>query len=162
MKGKYNEIIRPAIVDAQQLIKKELKYKGVGMLTSIIPKCLLEDESLVELKDMGIKFEEGSIVLGKCKINCIKVYNLTETQVFDKLESNRLDEAIGSVTDAELKTYSSRNLSIIFSKLRSVANIKDKDLRTAAVCSLLAAVNSLACIDPRQASRFLPIIRGIN
>lgn len=132
------------------------------MLTSIIPKCLLEDEALVELKDMGVKFDEGSVKLGGCKVNCIKVYNLTETQVFDKLENKNMNEAIGGVSDAELKTYSSRNLSIIFSKLRLVANIKDKDLRTTAVCSLLAAVNSLAGIDPRQAQRFLPIIRGIN
>jgi len=128
------------------------------MLTSIIPKFLLEDEAITELRDMGVKLAEGSVIIGRCKVNCIKVYNLTETQVFDKLDT-KLNEA---VSDAELKTYSSRNLSVIFSKIRMVANIKDKDLRTTAVCSLLAAVNSLACIDIRQASRFLPIIRGIN
>ena len=137
------------------------------MLTSIIPRFLLEEEALTELSDMGVKFEKGSVTLGRCKVNCIKVYNLTETQVFDKLESkSALNEAgkgnINDATNAELRTYSSRNLSIIFSKLRLVTNIKDKDLRTAACCSLLAAVNSLAVIDPRQASRFLSLIRGIN
>ena len=134
------------------------------MLISIIPKCLLEDESLIELKDMGVKFQEGSIVIGKCKVNCVKFYNLSETQVFDKLERKSMSEASVSdkVSDAELRTFSSRNLAIIFSKLRQVQNIKDKDLRCAATCSLLAAVNSLGSIDPRQASRFLPIIRGIQ
>ena len=130
------------------------------MKISIIPTCLLEDEALVDLRDAGVKFEEGSVVLGGYKVNCIKVYNLTESQVFDKLESKALLEA--KATDAELKTYSSRNLAILFTQLRKVQNIKDKDLKCAACCSLLAAVNSLAVIDPRQASRFLPIIRGIN
>lgn len=130
------------------------------MKISIIPTCLLEDEALVDLKDAGVKFEEGSITMGGYKIKCIKVYNLSENQVFDKLESKALLES--KVTDAELKTYSSRNLSIIFTQLRKVQNIKDKDLRCAACCSLLAAVNSLAVIDPRQAQRFLPIIRGIQ
>ena len=89
---------------------------------SLIPKCLLETEELTTLRDMGISFEEGSVIVGKCKVNCIKVYNLTETQVFDKLESkSALNEAgkgnINDATNAELRTYSSRNLSIIFSKL---------------------------------------------
>ena len=126
----------------------------------MIPTCLLEDEALVDLKDAGVKFEEGSVILGGYKVNCIKVYHLTESQVFDKLESKALLET--KATDAELKTYSSRNLAILFTQLRKVQNIKDKDLKCAACCSLLAAVNSLAVIDPRQASRFLPIIRGIN
>lgn len=132
------------------------------MLVSIIPKCILEEEALVELKDMGVKFDEGSITIGRCKVNCIKVYNLTETQVFDKLETKALLEARERPTDAEVKTYSSRNLAILFLKIRQVAQIKDKDLRCSAVCSLLAAVNSLATIDPRTATRFLPLIRGIN
>ena len=29
------------------------KLKECGMITSIIPKCLFEDEALIELKDMG-------------------------------------------------------------------------------------------------------------
>ena len=133
------------------------------MLVSIVPKFLLEEEALVELKDMGVKYEEGYVVVGKCKVNCIKVYNLNETQVFDKLEKNSLMEAsvADKVSDAELRNYSSRNLAILFSKIRQVANIKDKDLRCTAVCSILAAVNALASIDPRQANRFLPMIRGI-
>ena len=130
------------------------------MIISIIPKCLFEEEAITELKDMGVKFDEGSVVIGKCKVNCIKVYNLTENQVFDKLESKRLLEA--NVSDAELKTYASRNLAIIFLKLRQVQQIKDKDLRCSATCSLLAAINSLAVIDARMAQRFLPIVRGIQ
>ena len=133
------------------------------MLISIIPKFLLEEEAPTELQDMGVKLEEGTVTLGNHKIDCIKVYNLTECQVFDKLESKSLLEHMNEdkASDAEMKTYSSRNMSIIFMKLRQVANIQDKDVRQAAVCSLLAAVNSLAVIDPRTASRFLPLIRSI-
>lgn len=127
-------------------------------IVSIIPKCLLETEDLTTLKDMGIQFEEGSIKMGTCKVNCIKVYNLTETQVFDKLDSHSLLEA----TDAQKNSYASRCMSIIFLKLRQVTSMKDKDLRCTAVCSLLAAVNSLAAIDMKTANRFLPLIRGIN
>lgn len=127
-------------------------------ITSIIPKCLLETEDITTLKDMGIQLEEGSITLGRCKVNCIKVYNLTETQVFDKLDSHTLLEA----TDAQKNSYASRCMSIIFLKLRQVTTIKDKDLRCSAVCSLLAAVNSLASIDMKTANRFLPLLRGIN
>ena len=130
------------------------------MITTVIPRFLIEEEALTELADMGIKFREGSVTIGKCKIGCVEFYNLTETQVFDKIESKALLE--NKASDAELKTYSSRNLSIIFNQLRKVNNIKDKDLKCAAACSLLAAVNSLAVIDARQAQRFLPIIRGIN
>lgn len=128
------------------------------MIISYIPKCLLEDEAPNQLRDMGVKLEEGSITLGKCKVNCIKVYNLTETQVFDKLDSISLMEA----TDAQKNSYASRCMSIIFLKLRQAQTIKDKDLRCAAVCSLFAAVNSLAAIDMKTANRFLPLIRGIN
>lgn len=145
-----------------ELNEKYNNLKGKIMLTTIIPKCILEEESLVELKDMGVKFDEGHVIVGKCKVNCIKVYNLTENQVFDKLAAKSLNEAASTATESELKSYSSRNMAIIFTQLRKVQNIKDKDVRCAATCSLLAAVNSLAVIDPRQASRFLPIIRGIN
>lgn len=127
-------------------------------LASYIPKALLEDEEIVTLKDMGVKLEEGSITLGKCKVNCIKVYNLTETQVFDKLDSHVLLES----TDAQKTSYAQRCMSVIFLKLRSVAQIKDKDLRQAATCSLLAATNALAAVDIKVANRFLPLIRGIN
>ena len=153
-------------INKVKLIIKNIgdKLKGFGMINSIIPKFLLEDEALIELKDMGVEFEEGHVIVGKCKVNCIKVYNLNETQVFDKLEKKSILEASVSdkVSDAELRTYSSRNMAVIFSRIRQVANIKDNDLRCAAVCSILAAVNALASIDPRQAGRFLPMIRGIN
>ena len=47
-------------------------------------------------------------------------------------------------------------------KVRQAQMIQDKDVRCAAVCSLLAAVNALAAIDIKTANRFLPLIRGIN
>ena len=125
---------------------------------SYIPKCLLDEEAPNQLRDMGVELEEGSITVGRCKVNCIKVYNLTETQVFDKLESVSLLEA----TDAQANNYGNKCMSIIFLKLRQAQSIKDKDLRCAAVCSLFAAVNALAAVDMKTANRFLPLIRGIN
>jgi len=85
---------------------------------------------------------------------------LTETQVFHKLEKRRLLE--GKTSDVELKTYSSRNISILLMKLRQVANIKDKDIRYSAYFSLLVVINLLDILDSSTTSRFLPIIRGIN
>lgn len=125
---------------------------------SIIPKCLLENEAVTTLRDMGVRLEEGHVNIGKCKVNCIKVYDLTETQVFDKLDAHSLLEAV----DAEKNSYANRCMSVIFLKLRQVATIKDKDLRCSAVCSLLAAVNALAAVDIKTANRFIPLIRGIN
>lgn len=127
-------------------------------LISIIPKCLLEEEDIITLKDDGVLLEEGSITIGKCKVNCIKVYNLTETQVFDKLDSHSILES----TNAEKNSYASRCMSIIFLKIRQASAIKDPNIRCAAVCSLLAAVNGLASIDIKVANRFLPLLRGIN
>ena len=127
-------------------------------IISIIPKCLLENEDISTLKDLGIHLEEGSVTIGRCKVNCIKVYNLTETQVFDKLQSRTLLES----TDAENKSYANRCMSVVFLKLRQAQTIKDKDLRTVAVCSLLAAVNALAAVDVKIANRFLPLIRSMN
>lgn len=127
-------------------------------VTALIPKCLLEDEGVTTLKDMGVHLEEGHVNIGKCRVNCVKVYNLTETQVFDKLDAHTLLEA----TDAEKNSYASRCMSVIFLKLRQAATIKDKDLRCTAVCSLLAAVNALAAVDLKTANRFIPLIRGIN
>lgn len=131
------------------------------MITSIIPKFLLEEESIIELQDMGIKLDEGSINLGKLKIPCIRVHNLTECEVFDKLETKALHEVNGP-NIGEMRTFVSRNLAILFIKVRQVANMKDKDARCAATCALLASVNSLATIDVRSASRFLPMIRAID
>lgn len=156
----YEELIQPEINKIKALQNK-IKRKR-GMITSIIPKFLLEEETLIDLKDKGVKFESGSVVVNGYKVDCIKFYNLTECQVFDKIEHNSLLEAATEGrSEAEAKAYASRNLSIIFNKVRAVANIKDRDLRVTATCSLLAAVNGLAAIDFRQASRFLPMIRGI-
>lgn len=127
-------------------------------VTTIIPTCILEDEDIVTLRDMGVQLEEGSVILGGCKVNCIRVINLTETQIFDKLEAHSLLESI----ETERNSYVQRAATVIFMKLRQVASIKDKDQRCLATCSLLGAINSLAVIDPRTASRFLAIIRGIN
>ena len=127
-------------------------------VTTLIPKCILEDEDIVTLRDMGIEVQEGSVRLGGCKVNCIKVINLTETQVFDRLEARSLLEAI----DTESNSYVQRAATVVFMKLRQVATIQDRDQRCIATCSLLGAINSLAAIDPRTASRFLAILRGIN
>lgn len=127
-------------------------------ITTIIPTCILEDEDIITLKDMGIQVQEGSVKLGKCKINCIKVLNLTESQIFDRLEAHSLLESI----ETERNSYVQRAATVVFMKLRQVATIIDKDQRCVATCALLGAVNSLAVIDPRTASRFLAILRGIN
>ena len=127
-------------------------------VTTIIPTCILEDEDIVTLRDMGIELQEGFVRLGGCKINCIKVLNLTETQIFDRLDAHSLLES----TDTEVNSYVQRAATVVFMKLRQVATISDKDLRCAATCSLLASVNSLAAMDPRAGSRFLAILRGIN
>ena len=55
---------------------------------SYIQKCLLEEESITTLKDMGIKLEEGSITLGRCKVNCIKVYNFQHLIKYQIIYSN--------------------------------------------------------------------------
>lgn len=127
-------------------------------IISIIPRCLLEEEDIITLKDEGVSLEEGSITIGKCKVNCIKIYNLTETQVFDKLDAHCILES----TNSEKNSYASRCMSIIFLKIRQASAIKDPEVRCAAICSLLAAVNALAAIDIKIANRFLPLLRGIN
>lgn len=127
-------------------------------VTTLIPKCILEDEDIITLRDMGIEVQEGSVRLGGCKVNCIKVVNLTETQIFDRLDAHSLLESI----ETEKNSYVQRAATVVFMKLRQVATIQDKDQRCIATCSLLGAVNSLAAIDPRTASRFLAILRGIN
>ena len=127
-------------------------------VTSYIPKCVLEDEQIVTLRDMGVKLEEGTIPIGKVRVNCIKVYNLTETQVWDKLDSRRLLES----TDAEQRSYANRAVTVVFMQLQKVRQIKDNDLRIAAAASLLAAINSLAGLDVSIANRFLSLVRGIS
>ena len=127
-------------------------------ITTIIPTCILEDEDIITLRDMGIQVQEGSVKLGSCKINCIKVINLTENQIFDRLEAHSLLESV----DTERNSYVQRAATVVFMKLRQAAAIVDKDQRCVATCALLSAVNSLAAMDPRAGSRFLAILRGIN
>ena len=128
----------------------------MGVVT-YIPKCILETEDIVTLKDMGVQLEEGHINIGSCKVNCIKVYNLTETQIFDKLDQHSLVESLSS----DANSFVQRSITIIFMKIRQVAALKDKDQRMLGTCSLLAAVNALGAVDPKSANRFLPLIRGI-
>ncbi len=128
-------------------------------MISIIPKFLLEVESVIELKDKGIKIEEGNQIIGKYKVPCYKVYNLSETEVFDMLEKHSLLEA---TSDSEKSSYANRVMSIIFLRLRQVNAIQDKDQRLIASISLLSAVNSLALIDMNYAKRFLPLLRSIS
>lgn len=127
-------------------------------IISYIPKCTLEEEQIVALRDMGVHFEEGKLPFGNVKVNCLKVYNLTETQVWDKLDSRRLVES----TDAQKGSYANRAVTVIFMQLQRVRQIKDKDLRTAAAASLLAGINSLAALDVSIANRFLSLVRAIN
>ena len=125
---------------------------------SYIPKCLLEEEQIVALRDMGVNLEEGKMTFGNVKVNCIKVYNLTETQVWDKLDSRRLVES----TDVEQKSYANRAVTVVFMQLQRIKQIKDKDLRAVGATSLLAAINSLASLDTTVANRFLSLVRGIS
>ena len=128
-------------------------------VVSYIPRYLLEEEQVVALKDMGVKTEEVKYTCGNVKVNCLKVYNLTETQVWDKLDGMSLLE---STDQAQKNSYAQRAVTVVFMQLRRVIQIKDKDLRAVGAASLLAAVNGLASIDVRVANRFLALVRGIS
>ena len=127
-------------------------------VVTLIPKCILEEEDLTTLRDMGIEFEDGSITINKCKVNCIKVINLTETQIFDRLDSHSLLES----AETERNSYVQRAITVLFMKLRLVSAMTDKDQKLVATCALMGAVNSLALMDTRAATRFLALIRGLN
>lgn len=125
---------------------------------SYIPRCVLEEEQIVALKDMGVHFEEGKLPIGNVKVNCLKVYNLTETQVWDKLDGRRLVES----TDAQKMSYANRAVTVVFMQLQKIRQIKDPELRAVGAASLLAAINSLAELDVSIANRFLSLVRGIS
>ena len=127
------------------------------MLVSILPKFIFEDEDILILKTKGVQLEECKISLGSYLVNCYKFYNLNETQVFDKLESQLVESA-----ETERINFGSRAMAVIFLELRNVNSIKDKETKIAATCGLLAAVNSLAAVSVQHAQRFLALIRGIN
>lgn len=127
-------------------------------VVTYVPKCILESEDLVTFSDLGISYEEGSITLGGCKVNCVKVYNLTETQLFDKIDSHALLES----TDAMKNSFVQRSITVLFMKLRQAAALKDKDQRVLATCALMGAINALGAVDARAAARFLALVRGIN
>ena len=131
------------------------------MKTAIIPKFILEVEDIITLRDRGIKLQEGIQIVGDYKVPCYKFFNLSETEVFDELEHNSLLEAVDG-RSPELNGYANRMVSILFLKLRQIATMKDKDQKTAASCSLAAAVSSLANINVGYAKRFLPLLRSIN
>lgn len=128
------------------------------MKYAIIPKFLFEDEDIVTLADRGIKFEQGKQTIGTYKVPCYKFYNLTETEVFDELESNALLE---DVSETQKNSYANRVMSILFLKIRQIANLQDKNQKLIASCSLIAAVNSLADLNINYAKRFLPMLRGM-
>ena len=128
------------------------------MINAVIPKFIFDEEDIIYLKDKGIQIQEGNVTIVKHKIPCYKFYNLSENEVFDELDSNKLYEA---TSESEKNNYASRVVSILFLKIRQVVNIKDKEQRTIAACSLLAAVNSLAAINVVYARRFLPLVRNL-
>ena len=128
------------------------------MINSIIPKFLFEEEDIIFLKDNGIQMQEGNQIINNYKVPCYKFFNLTETEVFDKLDGNKLYE---DASDSQKLSYANRVSSTLFLKLRQAINIKDKEQRTAASCALLAATNSLAAINVNYANRFLPLIRSM-
>lgn len=128
------------------------------MKYAIIPKFLFEDEDIISLIDKGIKIEHGKQTVGEYKVPCYKFYNLTETEVFDELDSNALLE---DVSESQKMSYANRVMSILFLKIRQVAGIQDKNQKLIASCSLIAAVNSLADLNINYAKRFLPMLRGL-
>ena len=130
-------------------------------LVTYIPKCVLEEETLVALKDLGIKFEEGYAIFGKIKVNHIKVYNLTENQIFDKLDYKQITEST-SKSDLQKSSYASRATTIIYMQIRKISQIKDPNLRAVGATSLLAAINSVANLDPTVATKFLSLVRGLS
>ena len=130
------------------------------MINAVIPKFILEVEDIITLKEKGIQIQEGTQVIGNYKVPCYKFLNISETEVFDELETHSLLEAADNRA-ADLNGYANRMVSILFLKLRQVATMKDKDQKTAASCSLAAAVSSLATVNVGYAKRFLPLLRSI-
>lgn len=128
------------------------------MLISIIPKFLFESEDITTLENMGVKFDEGNTVIGKYKVPSYKFYNLDENQVFDKLESNALNEDL----QTEKSNFANRMSALMFLKLRQAAQLKDPQVRVAATCGLLAAACAIGNMDPRIGQRFMSLIRSIN
>ncbi len=125
---------------------------------SYLPKFILEAEEAITLKDMGVHIEEGNINMGKFKVPGYKIYNLNECEVYDKLETCKLYES----TEQEKLSYANRSTAVMFMKLRQAAAIKDPEVRIAATCGLLAAINALAAVNARVADRFISLVRSIN
>ena len=98
---------------------------------------------------MGIKTEDVKYTCGNTKINCLKVYNLTETQVWDKLDTMSLLETTDQ-DKIQKNSYAQRAITVVFMQLRKITTIKDKDLRAVGAASLLAAINGLASLDVKE------------
>lgn len=131
------------------------------MINSIIPKFVFDEEDINYLKEQGIQIQEGLQTINKYKVPCYKFYNLNETEVFDLLDENCiLNES--SNTEIDRTNFASRVVSVLFLQIRKVTAIKDKDLKSAAAVSLLAAVNSLAALNTNYARRFLPLVRSLS
>lgn len=128
------------------------------MLYSVIPTMLFETEDLVTLADKGIQYEEGTQNIGKVKVPCYKFMNITETQVFDLLESRQLNES----EEQEKASFANRASAVLFLQLRKVNMIKDPEKKVVAVTSLTASVMALAAINSRVAQRFLSLVRALS
>jgi hypothetical protein len=96
-------------------------------------------------------------VIGEAKVGCYAT-SLEIDALFDKLESDCLWEI---ADENNRRTFASRIMAIMFLRVREVAQIKDKDIRQAAMCGLIAANAALYNIDPAYARRMLPLMRSI-
>ena len=130
------------------------------MKNCYIPNFVLEPEDYSLLDSEKINYDKGIIKINEFKIPCTKFFNLSIDEVFDILEGkSNLNEANNSSIGD--RTYASRVMSILFLRMREVVNIKDRELRLTAACSLIAGVNSLYTIDPGYGRRLLPLLRSI-
>lgn len=129
------------------------------MKNCYIPNFVLEPEDYSALDKRGIDYDKGIVKVSEFKVPCTKFFNMTIDEVFNVLEGNQLNEVNSSSMGD--RTYASRVMSILFLRMREVVNIKNKELRLAAACSLIAGVNSLYAIDPGYGRRLLPLLRSI-
>lgn len=131
------------------------------MNNAILPKFLFTEEDVVALQDEGIQIQRGNQILNGIKVPCYKFFNMTETEVCDKLQRHPMSEATDA-KQAQLDSYAMRVSSVLFLRLRQASAMRDKNEKLQAGCSLLAAVNSLALISPSYANRFVNLVRSLG
>lgn len=132
------------------------------MKTATIAKFLLEQEDIVTLKDWGLKFDEKTIPIGRTKVPSYIFYNVTESEIFDYLDSASVYKfTLSEAGDTLQKTFVSRAWSVIFTQINRVNKLPNDGSRVAAVCSLLATCVSMADLDTNLASRMLQLIRNL-